>query len=141
MAVFEVNAVVATVVGRLSTMIAPPLPLFAAPAASLLMNVEVEIVADPVPMPPGIAKARITRSAPPPPAAPDRARLWLKVVPETVNMPVDAVCIGADGVNTMPPPLCCSRLEFATVSRSVERPGALLPPIRQFVMFTSPPNI
>ena len=85
-----------------STMIPPP---FAVPSAWLFEKVEVPIVAEPVPMPPGAANAKINRSAPPPPALGDAAVLRLKVEPVTVKTPVDAVCVGADGVNIRPPPL------------------------------------
>ena len=96
-----VKLVVATVVAIDSTRIPPPFPGLAA----LLENVEVPIVADPVPPPPGAANAKTSRSAPPPPEPIEPAVLRLNVEPVTVRMPVAAVCCGADGVNIMPPPL------------------------------------
>src|SRR5690242_5422245 len=93
--------VVATVVGRDSTRIAPPFPGF----AWLFENVEVPIVTDPEPNEPGEANAKFTRSTPPPPEPTEPAVLRLKVVPLTVRIPVDAECCGADGVNITPPPL------------------------------------
>src|ERR1044072_3776952 len=91
-----VKLVVATVVASDSTMMPPPL---AVPNAWLFEKVEVPIVADPGPMPPGEAKAKTNKSAPAPPAASEAAVLRLKVDPATVKIPVDAVCCGADGVN------------------------------------------
>src|ERR1041385_6680649 len=57
-----VKLVVATVVASDSTRIPPPFPT----VAWLFEKLEVPIVADPVPPPPGAAKAKISRSAPPP---------------------------------------------------------------------------
>src|SRR5215208_614496 len=84
-----VKLVVATVVARDSTMMPPPFPV---PNAWLFEKVEVPIVADPVPMPPGDANAKTNRSAPAPPALGEAAVLRLKVDQLTVRMPVDAVC-------------------------------------------------
>src|SRR5215213_5043017 len=105
----------ATVVGRDSTIIPAP---FAVPSAWLLEKVEVPIVADPVPIPPGAAKAKISRSAPPPPALGEDAVLRLKVDPATVKIPVAAVCCGADGVNVTPPPLPACKLPVLVLVRS-----------------------
>src|SRR5215210_6197597 len=105
-----------TVVGRDSTMIPAP---FAVPSAWLFEKVEVPIVADPVPMPPGDPKAKIRRSAPPPPALGEDAVLRLKVEPATVKIPVDAVCCGADGVNVTPPPLPACEFPVVVLVRSV----------------------
>ena len=96
-----VKLVVATVVASDSTRIPPPVPGLAA----LFEKVEVPIVAEPVPPPPGAANAKVNISAPPPPELIEPAVLRLKVEPLTVMMPVDAVCCGAEGVNITPPPL------------------------------------
>src|SRR5215213_2751513 len=95
-----VKLVLATVVARDSLTMPPPLPV---PSDWLFEKVEVLIVADPVPPPPGAANPNVSRSAPPPPMPPEVLRL--NVEPVTVRIPVAAVCIGADGVNVMPPPL------------------------------------
>src|SRR5690348_7496668 len=97
-------------------MIAPPL---AVESAWLFVNDEVPIVADPVPMPPGNANAKIRRSKPPPPALSEAAVLRLKVDPATVKIPVAAVCVGADGVNITPPPLPASEFPVLVLVRSV----------------------
>ena len=81
--------VVATVVASDSTRMPPP---FAVPSAWLFEKVEVPIVAEPVPMPPGAANAKIKRSAPPPPIP--AAVLRLKVEPVTVRIPVRR-CVAA----------------------------------------------
>ena len=81
----------ATVVGRLSTTIPPPLPV-----AVLFEIVDVLMLAEPDPIPPGEAKANMYRSKPPPPM-PDEV-LRLTVVPVTVRVPVPPVCIGEEGV-------------------------------------------
>ena len=82
-----VKLVVATVAARDSTSNPPPVPGL----AELFENVEVPIVAEPVPPPPGAANAKVTRSTPPPPALIEPAVLRLKVDPLTVRTLVDAM--------------------------------------------------
>src|SRR5215470_1560833 len=89
-----VKLVVATVVGNDSTTMPPPLAV----GAELFENVEVPNDALPVPVPPGAANAKMYRSAPPPPAAPELATLRVNVVPVTVRVPVPPMCCGEDGV-------------------------------------------
>ncbi len=72
-----VRLVVATVVASDSTRIPPPFPGM----AWLFEKVEVPIVAEPVPPPPGAANAKVSRSAPPPPEPIEPAVLRLKVEP------------------------------------------------------------
>src|SRR6185369_5396792 len=96
-----VKLVLATVVAKDSTRIPPPFPGL----AELFEIVEVPIVAEPVPPPPGAAKPKTNRSKPPPPEPIDPAVFRLIVDPLIVSMPVAAVCCGAEGVNMTPPPL------------------------------------
>src|ERR1051325_1892121 len=95
-----VKLVVATVVGRDSTRIAPPLPVL---NAWLFEKAVVPKDAFPEPIPPGDANARMYRSAPAPPAP--NPVLRLNVDPVTVKNPVPPVCFGEDGEKLTPPPL------------------------------------
>src|SRR5262245_15779527 len=101
----------ATVVGRLSTTIPPPLPV-----AWLLSIVDVLMLAEPEPIPPGKAKAKISMSNPPPPIP--CARLRLIVLPVTVRVPVPPVCAGDEGVYVTPPPLPVVKFPRFTLVRS-----------------------
>src|SRR3954451_3557369 len=101
---FPVNVLEATVVARLSTSIAPPV----ATVDWLLVKADVAKLAEPVPMPPGVANDRVTRSAPPPPQQSDAAVLCVNVVPVTVRNPVPPACMGDEGVYITPPPLVCT---------------------------------
>ena len=121
------------IVGSDSTTIPPPF------AAVLFEKVEVPIDADPEPIPPGAAKAKIKRSAPPPPIPVDVLRL--KVDPVIVRVPVPPVCAGDDGVYVMPPPLPACEFAVVVLVRSAKAPGALLPPMVEFVMIRLPPVI
>src|SRR6185436_12886422 len=124
-----VKLVVATVVASDSTRIPPPFPGL----DELFEIVEVPIVAEPVPPPPGAAKPKTSRSKPPPPEPIEPAVLRLKVDPLTVSMPVAAVCCGAEGVNMTPPPLPACKFAVLVLVRSVYAPGAADPPRVQFV--------
>src|SRR5215510_4233879 len=97
-------------------MMPPPL---AVESAWLFEKVEVPIFADPVPMPPGDANAKTSRSKPAPPALGEDAVLRLKVDPATVRIPVAAVWAGADGVNITPPPLPAFKFAVLVLVRSV----------------------
>src|SRR4030095_5101468 len=97
-ALLLLRAVVATVVGRDSTMIAPPLePLFCEKVQVL------KLAEPPVANPPGAPKAKINVSAPPPPMP--VAEFRLNVVPVTTMSPVPPICVGEEGVKVTPPPL------------------------------------
>src|ERR1044072_3712630 len=87
------------------------------PTAWLFENVEVPIDADPEPMPPGEENAKINKSAPPPPIP--AAVLWIKVDPETVNVPIPPMCFGDEGVYAMPPPLPACVFPVFVLLRSV----------------------
>jgi hypothetical protein len=106
-----VKLLVATVVGRDSTTIPPPF------AAVLFEKVEVLIEAEPLPMPPGEANAKISKSAPPPPIPADVLRL--KVDPVTVKVPEPPACCGDEGVYVIPPPLPVWTFPVLVLLRSV----------------------
>src|SRR5687768_4665326 len=105
------------------------------------------MLADPVPIPPGEAKAKIIMSNPPPPIP--NAVLRLVVLPVTVRVPVPPVCAGDDGVYATPPPLPVVKFAMFTFVRStpdlheasVRTHGACVPPINELVIVRLPPVI
>src|SRR5215212_358522 len=123
--------------------IPPPLPA----VAELLEIVDVLMFAEPEPMPPGAANAKIIMSNPPPPIPP--AVLRLIVLPVTVRVPVPPVWAGDDGVYATPPPLLVAKFAMSTLVRSapdlhdvsVATHGASVPPISELVIVRLPPVI
>ena len=102
--------------------------------------VDVLMFAEPEPIPPGAAKAKIIMSNPPPPIPP--AVLRLIVLPVTVRVPVPPVCAGDEGVYATPPPLLVAKFPMSTLVRStpdlheasVCTHGACVPPINELVI-------